>query len=131
MAAFRAARPAVEEQARARPKDASPLLFLATIDAALGNRQEALAEARRGSAMLTPGLDAADGPPLALLFARVLAWTGDREEAIRLLQNLNARPNGPSYGNLHLHPDWDALRGEPSFEALIATLAPEAMDREK
>ena len=129
--AFRAARPAVEEQVRARPKDASPLLFLATIDAALGNRQEALAEARRGSAMLTPEMDAADGPPLALLFARVLAWTGDRDEAIRLLQTLSARPNGPNYGYLHLHPDWDALRGEPRFEALVATLAPAASDRGK
>jgi len=29
-----------------------------------------------------------------------------------------------SYGHLRLHPFWDPLRGDPRFEAIVASLAP-------
>jgi cell wall assembly regulator SMI1 len=33
-------------------------------------------------------------------------------------------PSTLSYGNLKLHPFWDALRGDPRFEKIVADLAP-------
>src|SRR5205823_14421645 len=35
-------------------------------------------------------------------------------------------PSGPSYGALKLLPWWDPLRGDPRFEKIVASLAPEA-----
>jgi hypothetical protein len=31
-----------------------------------------------------------------------------------------------TYGYLRLHPFWDSLRGDPRFEAIVASLAPKA-----
>jgi hypothetical protein len=33
-------------------------------------------------------------------------------------------PFGPSYGELRLDSDWDALRGDPRFEKIVTSLAP-------
>jgi hypothetical protein len=33
-------------------------------------------------------------------------------------------PNTLSYGLLKLHPYWDALRGDPRFAKIVASLAP-------
>jgi hypothetical protein len=33
-------------------------------------------------------------------------------------------PTGITYGELKKSPDWDALRGDPRFEKLVALLAP-------
>ena len=34
-------------------------------------------------------------------------------------------PNPLSYGLLKLHPYWDSLRGDPRFEKIAASLAPQ------
>ena len=47
------------------------------------------------------------------------AWTGDRELALELLQEIVRRPGGPSAGNLKLNPRWDDLRQDPRFEQII------------
>jgi hypothetical protein len=31
-------------------------------------------------------------------------------------------PNGPSYGELRLDPEWDALRGDPRFDKIVAAV---------
>jgi hypothetical protein len=33
-------------------------------------------------------------------------------------------PEGISYGELKLDPTWDSLRGDPSFEKIVASVAP-------
>jgi len=37
---------------------------------------------------------------------------------------LSKIPCGPSYGDLRLNPVWDALRGDPRFQKIVASLAP-------
>ena len=124
--AFLAVRPLLVAKVSAAPADDDDdsLMSLATIDAALGRKADALSEARRAAAMRPLDRDTWDGPVRAGDLAIVLAWTGEREEAIRLVQTLCAHPSGPSYGYLKLHPDWDTLRGDPRFEAAVASLAP-------
>ncbi len=114
-----------------RSGDAYLWLYLATVDAALGRRTEAIEEAARGTALHPPERDAAIGPLLVVMQARLLAWLGQREEAIELLRSQAAKPNGPPPGYLRRHPDWDVLRGEPRFEALVASLVSKASELEK
>ena len=56
---------------------------------------------------------------LALIYAWCgeNTWTEQLEVATRI-------PSDLSYGQLRLHPQWDALRGDPQFEAIIGSLAP-------
>ena len=122
--AFLAARPLLAAKVNSTPADADSLMTLATIDAAVGRKTEAKSEARRAAAMHPLEKDAWLGPGYAESLAIVLAWVDEREEAIRLVQTLCAHPNGPTYGYLKLHPDWDPLRGDPRFEAAVASLAP-------
>ena len=51
-------------------------------------------------------------------------WCGSeaREEAIGVLETLGRQPYGLECGWLRLDPDWDPLRGDPRFEALVAAL---------
>src|SRR5262249_34774000 len=47
------------------------------------------------------------------------------DRAIELVTEATHLPGSHvSYGYLRLHPLWDPLRGDPRFEALVASLAP-------
>jgi hypothetical protein len=47
------------------------------------------------------------------------AWTGEKDLAIKQLEELVPIPSPVSYGQLRLHPYWDPLRGDPRFERLV------------
>ena len=121
---FGEARAFSEAKLRSQPANARELVHLAFIDAYQGRKPEAQDEARRATALYPPEQDARLGPELQAFLAQVLALTGEREEAIRILQRFCGKPAGPAYGWLKLDPDWDPLRGDPRFEALVASLAP-------
>jgi hypothetical protein len=48
----------------------------------------------------------------------------DRVGAIELVQKLPTMPGCINYGRLKLHPLWSPLRGDPRFEKIVASLAP-------
>ena len=48
------------------------------------------------------------------------AWAGEKELAIRQLEEAVQIPSPITYGQLRLHPWWDPLRDEPRFEELVA-----------
>jgi serine/threonine-protein kinase len=123
-AAFSAARAQQEKAVRASPEDASKLCFLGLIDASLGRKDEALREGRRAVQLLPSTKDALDGTEVLYFYAAICAWTGERNEAIGQLERLAKLPAGVSYGEIRLDPFWDALRGEPRFEQIVASLAP-------
>ena len=56
--------------------------------------------------------------------ARIYALTGEKDLALQQLEIVSKLPAGPSYGDLRLDPEWDALRGDPRFEKIVASLAP-------
>ena len=122
-AAYVAGRPRIEQMFREHPKDYQYLAILARMDARLGHKETALEEGGRMKALTTPN-DTLDTPCVAYEWARVLVLAGEKDEAIRTLQTLCGQPCGPSYGDLRACPEWDALRGEPRFEAMVASLAP-------
>lgn len=124
LGAFTIARAKQEEAIRKRPDMAQLLCGLGLIDAGLGRKQEALREGRHAIELVPIAKDSLDGPVVLTEFAKICAWTGERDLAIEQLQVVAKIPAGPDYGDLRLSPAWDPLRGDPRFEKIVSSLGP-------
>jgi serine/threonine-protein kinase len=116
---FEKARVVSEQLLREAPEDPARHAQHGLILAALGRKDEAIAEGKRAVEMVPESQDAFDGPRFAGLLAEIYAWTGEFDEAFRLLDHLLAVPNGLTIPMLKLDPAWDPLRKDPRFQALI------------
>jgi tetratricopeptide (TPR) repeat protein len=87
--------------------------------AALGRKQEAIAEGKRAVELLPESHDAFAGPQVTATLAQIYGLTGESDEAFRLIEHLLEVPNGLTISTLKLDPIWDPLREDPRFEALI------------
>jgi serine/threonine-protein kinase len=123
-AAFTAARAEQKTPIGTGPGDAGSLCVLGLIDAALGQKEDALREGRRAVALVPVEKDAIVGPRTLVYSAMIAAWAGDKNLACEQLANALRRPVFTSYGDLKLSPFWDPLRGDPRFEQIVASLAP-------
>jgi serine/threonine protein kinase len=97
---------------------------LAVVDALLGQKEAAVAEAKRAVEMLPISKDALEGPGIAMNLAVVYAWTDEFDRAFETLSPLTRTPFGIFYGQLKRDPYWDPLRKDPRFDKLLAELAP-------
>jgi len=104
---------------REAPEDAARHAQHGLILAALGQKQEAIAEGKRAVELLPESQDAFDGPKIAASLAQIYALTGKSDKAFRLLDHLLQVPNGLTVPTLKLDPVWDPLREDPRFQALI------------
>jgi len=88
---------------------------VASVDLALGHKEEAISEAKRAVEML----------PISNL-AVMYALAGERDLAFGQLDILVKRPNSSflNYGDLKFDPSWDPIRKDPRFDRLLAQLAP-------
>ena len=116
---FEKARVVSEQLLRDAPEDPARHAQHGIILAALGRKDEAIAEGKRAVEMVPESQDAFDGPRFTGLLAEIYAWTGEFDEAFRLLDHLLSVPNGPTVPMLKLDPAWDPLRKDPRFQALI------------
>jgi TolB-like protein/DNA-binding winged helix-turn-helix (wHTH) protein/Flp pilus assembly protein TadD len=123
--AFLAARAEQEKVIQEQPTFAPPLVVLGLIDAALGRREEALREGRRAIELFPVAKDSIKGPLIIGYFAMIAAWLGDKDLACEQLASAIRYPGPLSYGELKLLPFWDPLRGDPRFEQILASLAPQ------
>jgi hypothetical protein len=69
--------------------------------------------------LLPESEDAFGGPSITTALAQIYVWTGDYDQAFRLLDHLLATPNGLTVPFLKLDPAWDPLRKDPRFQNLI------------
>jgi TolB-like protein/tRNA A-37 threonylcarbamoyl transferase component Bud32/Flp pilus assembly protein TadD len=122
--AFNAARVEQEKLVRIQPDDAGALCVLGLIDAALGQKEQALREGRHAVELVPVDKDAKDGPRIIGYFANIAAWSGEKSLACEQLATSLRYPGPLSYGQLKLLPWWDPLRGDPCFEKIVASLAP-------
>jgi tetratricopeptide (TPR) repeat protein len=122
--AFAAARAEQEKKVQAQPDYGPAWCVLGVIDAALGRKEEALREGRRAVELLPVEKDSINGLHMIEYFAMIAAWVGEKDLACEQLARAIRYPNAVSYGELKLMPWWDALRGEPCFEKIVASLAP-------
>jgi len=125
--AFTAARAEQEKIIQAQPDYGPPWCVLGVIDAALGRKEEALREGRRALELLPVKKDPLNGILMIKYLAVIAAWVGEKDLACEQLATAVRYPNSGldlSYGDLKLMPWWDALRGDPRFEKIVASLAP-------
>jgi serine/threonine-protein kinase len=94
------------------------------IDAALGNKDDALAEGRKAVDLVPLGKDAITGSILLQNLAVIYAWTDEKQAAFDVLNQLVGMPGYLSYGQLSLHPYWTHLRNDPSFSKVLKVLQP-------
>jgi tetratricopeptide (TPR) repeat protein len=123
-AAFTNARKELEKIIRDQPDYAEGLCALGAIDAALGNKEDAIREGRHAVELMPVSKDAIEGALLIKYLALIYAWTGEEDRAFEQLDKTAKLPGYLSYGQLRLHPIWDSLRGDPRFEKIVASLAP-------
>ena len=70
--------------------------------------------------------DAVTAVEFSLTMAQIGALTSDKEMALTHLAIAAQTPTSLNYGDLKFSPLWDALRGDPRFEKIVALLAPKA-----
>jgi TolB-like protein/Flp pilus assembly protein TadD len=121
--AFAAARVEVARAVDDQPNYAEGLSALGMVDAALGDKDNAIREGQRAVELLPSSKDAIVGSLLLQNLATIHAWTGDKAAALQELKEVTSMPNYLSYGMLLRHPSWSPLRDEPSFKEILAHLA--------
>jgi serine/threonine protein kinase/tetratricopeptide (TPR) repeat protein len=125
--AFTAARAKQEKTVQAEPNYGPAWCVLGLIDAALGQKEDALREGRQAVELLPVEKDPVNGMVMIKYLAMIAAWVGEKDLACEQLAAAVRYPTSGmdlSYGELKLMPFWDALRGEPCFERIVASLAP-------
>jgi TolB-like protein/Flp pilus assembly protein TadD len=118
-AEFEQARVVSEKLLGEAPEDPARHAQRGLILAVLGQKGEAIAEGKRAVELLPESQDALDGPQGTATLAQIYAWTGEFDEAFRLLNHLFAIPSNLTVPMLRLDPAWEPLRKDPRFQALI------------
>jgi TolB-like protein/Tfp pilus assembly protein PilF len=111
--ALDSARWVLEMEAKENPGDEEAHLHVALAYAAMGWKDAMLAEIARVK-------DKPDGWAVADLFA----VAGERDAALRSLEQVPAKEREYWYYELRLHPQWDPLRSDMRFEKMLASSAP-------
>jgi serine/threonine-protein kinase len=114
------ARRAVEARLKDLPENAQMRVLLGLAQAYLGNRREAVREAEHGTALVPMAKNAWVGAYLQHQRARVHLLLGNRDRALDQLEPLLRFPYYLSPGWLRIDPTFDALRGDPRFQRLMA-----------
>jgi tetratricopeptide (TPR) repeat protein len=118
--AFTSAREEMEKLLREQPEYAEAFSVLGMVDPALGRKEEALHEGRRAAELFPATKDAVTGAEILRNLAITYAWAGEKDLAIKQLEEVMQIYCPISYGQLRLHPWWDPLRDDPRFEKLVA-----------
>ncbi|MFN0241792.1 MAG: hypothetical protein ACKVWV_02785, partial [Planctomycetota bacterium] len=115
---YEAARDMALSRIQAFPENARPHAPLALALAGLGQRDEALREARRATEMLPVERDTVVGGALLLDRFYTELRVGALDEAVSTLEEYLSRPAYFALRALILDPRLDALKGHAGFEAL-------------
>jgi TolB-like protein/Tfp pilus assembly protein PilF len=118
-AAFLKAKDLLQAQLKESPDAEEMHIQLAKVLAHLGEKDAALAEARRAAELRPESKDAFGGPEIAAGVAEVHTILGDNGRAIEILDGLLSRPSAVTVAGLKVNPIWDPLRNDPRFQGLI------------
>jgi tetratricopeptide (TPR) repeat protein len=117
-AGFQSAERMLELAAQARPDDPTVRIGRGMTLASLGRRSAAMREVEWLERYEAERQDRHDLGP-AYWRARILARLGEADEALDLIERLLAGPSVFSVHELRLSPDFDSLRDNPRYRALV------------
>jgi serine/threonine-protein kinase len=123
-AAFIEAEAEIKKILETQPDYPEALCVLGLIEAALGQKAQAIENGKRAVDLLPLTKDAIDGAYMITSLALIYAWCGEKKLATEQLEVATRIPSDLNYGQLRLHPRWDPLRGDPRFEKIVVSLAP-------
>ena len=115
---FIEAQAAVQKDLAKWEHDEKTLVMAGLVNAALGNRDDAIRFGRRAVELLPASRDALDGPLVATNLAVIYTLLGEHDLAIDQLERLSSLTAGPTPGLLRAEPEWEPLRQHPRFEQL-------------
>ncbi len=118
--ALQEAKEQAEAAVREAPNEPSRHALLARVLAQLGEKEKAVAEARRAMELRPESADAFEGPNFSGTLAEVYAVNGQNPEAIQVLDHLLTVPSELTVAILRLDPIWDSLRTDPAFQQMLA-----------
>ena len=129
-AAFEAARASFEEAVREAPESATRQANLGLLYAFMGRKEAAIEAGKRAIELEPETQDAVDGTIMKSYLALIYARVGEREQALglieRQLQTAGASDSvhySVSLQDLRHRWEWDPVRDDPKFQALIAETA--------
>lgn len=116
-----AARALLERELTIRPDDARIHSSLGLVHAALGNKEDAIREAKRAMEITPVSMDAIRGVRHVGHLAWVYMKVGEHDKAVATLEYLLSIPSLSSTSLLRIDPRWDPLRDHPGFQRLVQT----------
>jgi TolB-like protein len=94
---------------------------LALADAGLGERENAVAEAKRAVDLIPESNDRFEGPYWEDYLAQVYATNGDAANAVPLIRHLmTTNGSNTTRAMLDIDPVWDPIRDDAAFKAMLA-----------
>jgi TolB-like protein len=108
-----------EKYLAAAPDEAKRHHPLAEALAWLGEKEAAIAEAKRAMELLPESVDAFDGTVCTQKLAEVYAIVGDYDQALPIVDGLLSRPSDVTVALLKISPIWDPVRNDPRFIAIL------------
>ena len=119
-AAFSRAKEGAEAALQEAPNEPSRHALLARALARLGEKEAAIAEAKRAMELRPESMDAFEGPKITESLAQVYAITGENQKAIEVFDHLLGQPGDLTVAFLKIDPTIDDLRGDPAFQEMLA-----------
>jgi serine/threonine protein kinase/Tfp pilus assembly protein PilF len=131
-AALDGARAIMEAELATAPQEPFRHAQLGLLYAFLGRKEDALRAGRRAVELWPIEKDAIYGAQMLGLLAVIYAWTGERDQAIELLERLLVTPGAvlPAFegsitlAELRMRWQWDPLRADPRFQKILQSPEP-------
>ena len=101
------------------PDEAKRHSRLAAILAWLGEKDAAIAEAKRATELLPESVDAFDGPVATQALGEVYAIVGEYDKALDIADGLLSRPSQLTVALVKIDPILDPIRQTPRYVALL------------
>jgi TolB-like protein/Tfp pilus assembly protein PilF len=101
------------------PNEAKRHDRMAECHAWLGEKEAAIAEAKRATELLPESLDAFEGPVCTQTLAEIYMIVGEYDQALPIVDGLLSRPSQVTVAQLKINPLWDPVRQDPRFIAIL------------
>ena len=109
----------LEKYVSEAPEESKRHTKLAEALAWLGEKEAAIAEAKRAMELLPESIDAFDGPLATQTLAEIYVVVGEYDKALAIADALLSKPGHLTVALLKIHPVWDPIRNDPRFIALL------------